>query len=238
MNLFIIYYIQLQYYSDASVQVPQSWPHHCSASHLIASFCNAIRTSDESQCASTDLGTSAFKTFISLMCKWLFIPKHKAVYCVLMLTAASSTLSITSTHVTLTLLHNQRNKKKQRHTLCPTAAAISCSAPCWTASRNRSRGAADTEPRICSEKDKYQFHLHTSSYQTASIHVSKYVPSEHICSDVHDHQGEPGIDHTPDREGPAGWSDVGLMAGRHITCRGMEGTWKTTETVRSALSHH
>lgn len=133
--------------------------------------------------------------------------------------------------------------RSRRRTLGPTAAAISRSAPCWTASKNRSPRAVDTEPRIYSKKDKYQFHLHaalndTSSCQTGSVYMSKYVPSEHVCSDVHDHQGEPGVDHTPDRKGPAGWSDVGLIAGRHISCSGMEGTWKTTEPVRSTLSHH
>lgn len=59
------------------------------------------------------------------------------------------------------------------------------------------------------------------------------LPSEHVCSDVYDHQGEPGIDNTPDREGPAGWSDVCLIADRHITCRGMEWTWKTTEKLNT-----
>lgn len=44
------------------------------------------------------------------------------------------------------------------------------------------------------------------------------IPSEHVGSDVDDHKGEPGIDNTPDREGPAGWCDVRLITGRNIAC--------------------
>ncbi len=63
------------------------------------------------------------------------------------------------------------------------------------------------------------------------------LPSEYISSGVHDHQGEPGIDNTPDREGPASWGDVCLIASRHITCGGMEGTWKTTDTLMRLRSN-
>lgn len=46
----------------------------------------------------------------------------------------------------------------RRHTPCPTAAAMLCSAPCWPASKNRKHRAADTEPRTYLQKDKYQCH--------------------------------------------------------------------------------
>ena len=44
-------------------------------------------------------------------------------------------------------------------------------------------------------------------------HSDVSLPSEYICGDIHDHQGKPGIDNTPDIEGPARWSDVCLVAG-------------------------
>lgn len=55
-----------------------------------------------------------------------------------------------------------------------------------------------------------------------------YLPSENIWSDVNDHQGEPCVDNSPDGEGPTSWSDVCIIAGRHIACTEVKGTWRQT----------
>lgn len=52
------------------------------------------------------------------------------------------------------------------------------------------------------------------------------LPSESIGGDVYDLQGQPGVDDTPDREGPAGRGNVCLIAGRHVTSRGTKKPWK------------
>lgn len=56
--------------------------------------------------------------------------------------------------------------------------------------------------------------------------VQQHPPSAGVRADVQDHEGEPGVDDAPDGEGPASWSDVCLVAGRHISYGGMEGTWR------------
>lgn len=60
-------------------------------------------------------------------------------------------------------------------------------------------------------------------------YFARTLPSEHVCSEIYDHQGEPCVDNTPDGEGPASWSDASLIASRHITCAGAEWTWKTEQ---------
>lgn len=48
---------------------------------------------------------------------------------------------------------NEKRIIRSRHTLYPTAAAIWCSSPCWTASTSRRCTASDTEPRTCWQKE-------------------------------------------------------------------------------------